>query len=128
MKSDSLIDLGRSAARGLLIPAIIVIAWGELVPGLSLPIWDKALHFTAYFGLGLLAWIAFHRRGLAGWAVLGMIVLGGLLEIVQGYVGRDADIYDEIANALGALSGAGIAYGVRRLLAARGLVDRPPAD
>ena len=128
MEARKWVDLGRVAARGLLVPAILVIVWGELVPGASLPIWDKLLHFTAYFGLGLLAWIAFHKRGYAGWAVLGIVVLGGILEIVQGYVGRDMDIYDEVANALGALSGAGLAFGVRRFLAARGLVEPRSQD
>jgi VanZ family protein len=36
---------------------------------------------------------------------LGLILLGGVLEIVQSYVGRDPSIYDELANMAGVLAG-----------------------
>ena len=36
-----------------------------------------------------------------------MILLGGVLEILQGFTGRDPDIFDVVANSLGALAGTG---------------------
>ncbi|MGA7676382.1 MAG: VanZ family protein [Rhizomicrobium sp.] len=89
-------------------PAIVLVTWGELTPhppDLTAHIWDKALHFTAYFGLAGLATVALDARKAAIWAVLGLVVLGGALEILQGFTGRDPDIYDEIANTIGALTG-----------------------
>ena len=92
-------------------PAFVLVAWGELTPHPPHDValfWDKSLHFTAYFGLAGMAAVALRRRNDAVWAVLGLILLGGALEILQGFTGRDPDIYDEIANTLGALSGAGL--------------------
>lgn len=47
--------------------------------------------------------LCLHRRLL--WAVLGVVLLGGALEILQGYTGRDPDIMDFAANTVGALCG-----------------------
>jgi VanZ family protein len=111
-------------------PAVALIVWGELtshVPDIFFNIWDKALHFTAYFGLAAMAWMALGggRRGM--WSIAGLIVLGGVLEIIQGQVGRDMSIWDEVANALGASSGAFVAYCFVLALSAR-LVAPTPAD
>jgi len=96
-------------AMWLFWPAVILVTWGELTPSpphLETHVWDKLLHFTAYFGLaGMAAWSLKSRRTLV-LAVLGLIVFGGLLEIVQGMTGRDADVLDEVANSLGAVLGA----------------------
>lgn len=49
----------RRAGAWLFWPALAVVAWGEPTlhpPSLPGPLqWDKAEHFTAYFGLALLA-------------------------------------------------------------------------
>jgi VanZ family protein len=112
-------------------PAIALVIWGELTshpPDLTAHVWDKALHFTAYFGLSGLAWVAL-RGGRPGvYAVLALIALGGALEIIQGYVGRDADIHDEIANALGALAGASMGWIFLALLRTRPLVGGSTPD
>ena len=96
-------------AMWLFWPAVILVTWGELTPSpphLETHVWDKLLHFTAYFGLaGMAAWSLKSRRALV-LAVLGLIAFGGLLEIVQGMTGRDADVLDEVANSLGAVLGA----------------------
>jgi VanZ family protein len=39
-----------------------------------------------------------------------LIAFGGLMEIVQGMVGRDMDIHDEYANTLGVLAGAALGW------------------
>jgi len=117
----------KRAAFWLLWPAILVIAWGELTPRpppeASL-IWDKWEHFTAYFGLalmGVLGWSG--QRALA--IFFAVVALGGTLEILQAYVGRDAEWADMLANTLGAIAGALLAL---LLLWAARLVDRKRAD
>ena len=89
-------------------PAVCLVVWGELnphPPGFEAHVWDKLLHFIAYFGLTGIGTVALDARRSALYAVLGMIALGGALEIVQGFIGRDMSIYDELANSLGAISG-----------------------
>jgi VanZ family protein len=106
-------------------PAVAVVTWGELTPSpphLEMHVWDKLLHFTAYFGLAGLAACSLKSRRALVYAVLGLIAFGGLLEIVQGMTGRDADIFDEVANTLGALSGAFVGLAFLRL------VDRTARD
>ena len=117
----------KRAAFWLLWPAIAVIAWGELAPQRDLPpinLWDKAEHFTAYFGLALM--------GVLGWSgrrvlliFLAVIALGGTLEMLQAVVGRDAEWGDMLANTLGATAGTLLALG---LLKAARLVDRKRPD
>src|SRR5258705_13651254 len=53
---------------------------------------DKVLHFEAYFVLGAMAAAAFNSRKPVLRAVIGLILLGGVLEIIQSYVGRDMSI------------------------------------
>ncbi len=119
----------------LVLPAIAVVVFGELthVPileDLDIDAWDKALHFTAYFGLALMTTLAARADRRALWWALGLIALGGALEIVQGMTGRDADIFDELANALGVLAGLGIGWAIIAILKARRIVedDAPAAD
>jgi VanZ family protein len=106
-------------AMWLFWPAVVLVTWGELTPStphLETHVWDKLLHFTAYFGLaGMAAWSLKSRRALI-LAVLGLIVFGGLLEIVQGLTGRDADVLDEVANTLGAICGVLIGSALIRLV------------
>jgi len=100
-------------------PAIVLVTWGELTPSpphLETHVWDKLLHFTAYFGLAGLAALSLKSRRALLCALLGLIVFGGLLEIVQGLTGRDADLLDEVANSLGAVLGALAGLGFLRLV------------
>ena len=112
----------------LIAPALAFVIYGELSHAailgvLEFHIWDKALHFTAYFGLCLMTTIAARAERRALWWALGLVLLGGLLEIVQGMTGRDADIYDELANTLGVLTGLGIGWVGIAFLKMRGLLD-----
>jgi VanZ family protein len=104
----------RRAGAWLFAPALAVVAWGELTPNPPHMVndlfgWDKAEHFTAYFGLCLLASLGWGLRRSLVWVLLGLIALGGALEIAQGMVGRDADWHDELANSLGAVLGMALA-------------------
>lgn len=108
---------GRTAAVVLFWPAVAVVVWGEVNPhpgALEQHVWDKALHFSAYFGLAGIVTMALRARRMAVWAVLGLIVLGGVLEGVQGMIGRDMSIYDEMANGLGAICGGLLGWAVWR--------------
>jgi len=113
----------------LVVPAILFVMWGELTHShlaviIEVHVWDKAVHFTAYFGLSLMTTIAVRARPVrAMWLAFALIAMGGALEIVQGMTGRDADIWDEVANTLGVLAGTGLAWAGIAFLRARRLVD-----
>jgi len=98
----------RIADAVLFWPLLAYVVWGEVepqIPDYLAQTSDKALHFGAYFCLAAMAAASFKRRGPAFVAVIGLIVLGGSLEIIQGFVGRDMSFYDELANAEGAVTG-----------------------
>jgi VanZ family protein len=130
MSLKKLLHWFRQVDVWLLAPALAVVIWGELKPAgqFEIHVWDKALHFTAYFGLSLMATIAVRANRRAIWCVLALIALGGLLEIIQGMVGRDCDIWDEVANTLGAVVGLTVTWAGIRFLKARKLVEDPPPD
>lgn len=72
-------------------------------PPAAMQIWDKSSHTLGY--LVLAYWFAqLHERRLA--VALGMLALGGGLEIAQGYTGyRQASALDMLANAVGVAVG-----------------------
>ncbi|HEY0265458.1 MAG TPA: VanZ family protein, partial [Rhizomicrobium sp.] len=116
----------RRAGAWLFLPALAVVAWGELTPhpppfAEEIFGWDKAEHFTAYFGLALLATLGWGLRRSLAWVFLGLVALGGALEILQMFTGRDAEWLDELANSLGAATGMALAMGY--LAMPRRLVD-----
>ncbi len=97
-------------------PVLALVVWGELSSSsegllfrLVGQINDKILHFNSYFVLGAMAGAALKSRKPVIWTVVGLICLGGVLEIIQSYVGRDMSFWDETANAAGAIGGAVIA-------------------
>jgi VanZ family protein len=114
-----LVRLLHVLSRWLFWPGVILIAWGELTPKPpqfgGVFSWDKLEHFTAYFGLASMATMALGIRPKLAWAILGVIMFGGALEIVQGLTGRDAELNDFIANSIGAISGLVVAVLVWRL-------------
>ena len=116
----------------LFLPGVALIAWGELTPHppdlSSILGWDKFQHFIAYFGLAAMATVVIGLRRRLVLAILGVILLGGALEILQFYAGRDAEFLDFVANCLGALAGT-LAGSVFLLLSSAGLLgERPPSD
>lgn len=121
----------RRAGAWLFVPALAVVAWGELSPhppklADEIFLWDKAEHFTAYFGLALLATLGWGLRRSLIWVYLGVLAIGGGLEILQTIVGRDGEWGDMLANTLGATCGLGLA--ILYLAIPRRLVGKPPPD
>lgn len=113
----------------LFLPAVAVVGWGELstsAAAVEADFWDKGLHFIAYFGLAGILAVALKgdRRVLTATVLIAL--LGGILEILQGFTGRDPDIFDECANMLGAAAGAGTGCLVLWLLGPKRLAARVP--
>ena len=90
-------------AGGRLVPPALD-PWLEPIPG------DKAAHFLLFLPLGVLA-AAERRRhaplGLrrAGLVTLALVLYAAAGEVAQGIYGRQAELLDAVANALGAICG-----------------------
>ena len=109
MKNSAILHGVRLANTVLFWPVLAFVVWGELrpeVPRVLHGINDKVLHFSAYFILGAMAGGAIRQRGWVKWAVLGLIALGGVIEVIQAFVGRDPSLLDGITNGVGAIAGA----------------------
>jgi len=84
---------------------VLFIAVSCLEPGryvMELHLWDKAEHSLAFFGMSV--WFGgLVRRGRYPLVGLAMLSFGGGIEIAQGLMGwgRDADILDFVADAVG---------------------------
>lgn len=95
------------------IVAVFVVC---LLPGPKLPQvpegGDKVEHFLAYFILA--GWSAqLHARRTALWKpASGLLLMGILIEILQGMLTttRGADVADALANALGIVAGLAVAW------------------
>jgi VanZ family protein len=127
MRLRNLLHQIRRIDSWLIAPALLIVIFGELtqlsaVGAIESYFWDKMLHFSAYFGLSLMTTIAVRANRNALWWALGLVLLGGSLEIIQGFTGRDADIFDELANTLGVLAGLGFGWLGISFLKARNLV------
>jgi len=114
-----LLHAARIADIVLFYPALLLVIWGELagpdpqVLGLLALFNDKLLHFLAYFALAAMAAAAFRERRPVFFAGVALMVLGGVLEILQGFTGREVSVYDEIANVAGVLVGG---FGARAIV------------
>ena len=109
----------RIADQILFYPALLLVIWGELGASVEPPgfdwlgdLRDKGMHFTAYFGLAAMAAAGLKRRQTVIYAAFGLVIMGGVLEILQGYMGRDMSAADELANTLGVVIGAAVARGI----------------
>ena len=95
-----------TVAKGLLLLAFVVCAGGMVGPAgieQALVPWDKAAHFMAFYGLTLLLFTAFPRRRRLDLTILA-IFAGAGTEVAQILAGRDGEIGDLCADALGALA------------------------
>ncbi|MET3667017.1 VanZ family protein [Caulobacter sp. 1776] len=87
------------------VAATVFTLYAALAPGddtAGLIPWDKAKHFIVFYGLTFLATVALPR---SRWWKIGTVLLafGVGIEILQGLpiVGRDADVFDVVADTLG---------------------------
>jgi hypothetical protein len=78
---------------------------------------DKVAHVLAYASLGAAAMFAqIHLAGRAAVTLIALAAYGVLLEALQGLGGvRTADAIDALANASGAVMGAGAHYAAHLL-------------
>jgi VanZ family protein len=65
--------------------------------------WDKAAHFLAFYAFTIGLFLAFPQRRRIDLAMLA-IFLGAGTEAAQGLAGRDCDVLDMIADALGVIA------------------------
>lgn len=85
------------------------------VPRVTIPHFDKLVHFGLYFILAILTWYGWTRQNffaaLRANTALKIILLlalyGMTIEILQGTLTSDRsfDLWDELANSTGALAG-----------------------
>ncbi|HET7922854.1 MAG TPA: VanZ family protein, partial [Gammaproteobacteria bacterium] len=92
----------RSGWQALGFGMVVLVWWACLVPSPpeippAFPYFDKFEHFIAY--LVLAGWFAaIHARMRARIVVLCLLVLmGGVIEVLQHYTGRDAEWLDWLA-------------------------------
>ena len=127
-----LVKFFRFLSLWLFWPGVLLIGWGELTPSppqmSGLLGWDKADHFIAYFGLASMASLVIGPRARLAWAILGVVALGGVLEILQAFTGRDAEWLDFVANSLGAIAGTLAGMLFLLLFQGRALVGEPAHD
>lgn len=92
---------------GLLVfvAATVFTLYAALAPGddtQGLIPWDKAKHFIVFYGLTFLATMALPKS--RPWKIGAVLLAFGVgIEILQGLpiVGRDADLFDVVADGLG---------------------------
>lgn len=100
-------------AMALLAVVIAVLTLGP-APQSGVPGSDKLHHLLAFAVLAFPLPAA--RPRLAPWVLLAIIGYGGLIELIQPYVGRQAEWADLAADAAGGAIGAaaGAAFGMWR--------------
>jgi VanZ family protein len=101
--------------------AVIVLVYGSLEPALAPPgafQLDKLVHLVAYGGLATLGCLPCERARHGLPIIIGLIALGGLIEIAQLFVpGRFGSFGDFIANGCGVLLGVALSRWLRPALA-----------
>ena len=91
--------------------AIALVTLGSLLPAMLLPVvpegGDKFEHLSGYGLLAAIAVQVFATRGALLRAAVGLVLLGVLLELVQGFLTstRSMDAMDALANAAGVVLG-----------------------
>ena len=98
-----------SLAATLVLAVLIGFLTLTPIQNPGVPGTDKNHHLIAFAALALP--LSFSRPRLAPWVVLAAVGYGGAIEIIQPYVGRSGEVFDLMADALGAVIGgaAGVA-------------------
>jgi VanZ family protein len=104
-------------AASVLLVVVLSVLPQEVVPVFRIS--DKVAHFIAYAAIAALGVLGF--QGAAGGVVIGVVALGGALEVVQAYIpGRSAELLDFVVDVVGVAAGYLLARLLRPLWAQRG--------
>jgi VanZ family protein len=112
--------LPRPIRLGLFALAVAILFLLCVLPSEDLPdpgTGDSFEHSAAWFVLTMTGYLLAPRRVLAIPAFA--LAYGVFIEVVQGFVGRDSDIRDVAADAVGVALAVGLFLAGRRWLAAR---------
>jgi VanZ family protein len=91
---------------------VLVILLGCLLPSHDLPkigVSDKLEHFLGFGGLAFWFGSIVVRADLP-WVGFAVVAFGGLIEIVQGMTGRDAEWLDWAADSVGVAIGMALVF------------------
>lgn len=107
------------SVTGVLALIIAGLTLTEPVSGAGgLNVNDKLAHFLAFAALA--SPLSFSKPRRAAAVVVGAVLFGALIEVIQPHVGRSAEWADLLADGLGACAGAVLAvWGRHRHLARR---------
>ncbi|WP_119304108.1 VanZ family protein [Dongia deserti] len=116
----------RRLLRAAFYLASVLVGALSLTPSTTLPpvsIGDKAEHVIAYALLGLLGGISSERSVVR--TAFGLAAFGIAIELLQAFSpGRSPDVFDVLADIVGACIGCGGAIALRRMALT---ADRPRA-
>ena len=118
--SKSIFDIGpRTRFLFLMFGAIgIALAFMESLVGRqpqTIPL-DKIIHFSGYFILSVTFVLALRPR----WIVLslvGLVAIGVAIEFLQRHTGRQFDVTDMVADAIGVVAGGIVGLAIRGIYA-----------
>ena len=99
-----------SLAATLALAALIGFLTLTPIQNTGVPGTDKSHHLIGFAALALP--LSFSRPRLAPWVVLAAIAYGGVIEIIQPYVGRSGEVLDLAADAVGAVIGGAAGVGL----------------
>lgn len=88
----------------LTLPVVVAVTFATMMPGScasGAPGSDKLHHMLAFAALTLPT--ALIRPRWAIWAVLATVAYGGMIEVIQPWVGRMRELADLRADAIGAV-------------------------
>jgi VanZ family protein len=118
--------LARVLLAVVLAGILMLSLWPKppVIPDLNIS--DKIEHFIAYIVLGICALAAAERRSFPTFliAVVSCSAFGGVIELVQPFVGRSRELGDFAVDLAGSALGAGIIAAVARVKHARGRAQR----
>ena len=99
--------------NALLTADIVVIVIVSLLPGSYQVVndWDKLGHLLMYSSLAFFICLNFPKAKQRVVALILGVALGALMEMGQSFIsGRDASMFDQIANTVGILVGTFVFY------------------
>jgi len=99
-----------TAARLVLLSYATLIAYlslssGELQDWGNIAYLDKMQHVMAYSGFGFLGGFCIANWRQRWIVALSILLFSAVIEVLQGYVGRQTSWHDLIANSIGILTG-----------------------